>query len=353
MVQRRPGINLARPVDAGRGFHDLLVIGDPARHAADGEHHREHLHRDADRAHDDAAVEVHVRIQLALDEVGIAQGRFLQVLGNVQQRVADMELGQHVVAGLLDDLGARVVILIDPVAEAHQPLAAVLVLGRGDELRAVVARLVNLLEHFQHRLVGAAVQRTPQRANPGRRAGEQIRPARRHHAHRRRRAVLLVVGVQQEDQVQRFDRLGLQVIILVRQREHHVQEVRRVLQFGLRVNGRQPARFAIRRTPQSSAPWTAGARPAPRSCPASGPSTAPGWKQLVALIIAERMAIGWAWGGKPSKWYFMASFSSSFSVSRSEKRRSSALVGSLPMMIRWATSMNVDFSASSSIGMPR
>jgi hypothetical protein len=38
----------------------------------------------------------------------------------------------------------------------------------------------------------------------------------------------------------------LEIIVLERQREHHVQEVRRVLQIGLRVIGRQPARLAIR-----------------------------------------------------------------------------------------------------------
>src|SRR5437763_1396811 len=40
----------------------------------------------------------------------------------------------------------------------------------------------------------------------------------------------------------------------------------------------------------------------------------------------------------------MASYNSSFWVSRSEKARSCALLGSLPMMIRWATSMKVHFS---------
>ena len=210
-------------------FHDFLVIGNPARHAADGEHHREHLHRNADGAHDDAAVEVHVRIELALDEIGILQRGFLEVLGDVEQRIVEIQFGQHVVAGLLDDLGARIVILVDAVAEAHQPLAAVLVLGGGDELRAVVAGLVNVLQHLEHRLVGAAVQRTPQGADAGGGAGEQVRLAGGHHAHRRGRAVLLVIGVQQEDQVQRLHDLGLQLVILVRQREHHVQEVRRVL----------------------------------------------------------------------------------------------------------------------------
>src|ERR1700690_467727 len=39
MIQGGSGINLPRPIDAGRRFHDLLVVGDPTRHAADGEHH--------------------------------------------------------------------------------------------------------------------------------------------------------------------------------------------------------------------------------------------------------------------------------------------------------------------------
>src|ERR1017187_7191735 len=81
MVQGRPGVNLARPVDARGGLHDLLVIGNPPRHAADGEHYREHLHRNANCAHDDAAVEVHIGIQLALDEVRIAESRFLEEIG--------------------------------------------------------------------------------------------------------------------------------------------------------------------------------------------------------------------------------------------------------------------------------
>ena len=126
----------------------------------------------------------------------------------------DVQLGQHFVAGPLDDLGARIVVLIDAVAEAHQPLAAVLVLGRGDEPRAVVAGLVDFFQHLEHGLVGAAVERAPEGANAGRRAGKQIRPAGGHHAHGRGRAVLLVVGVQQENQVQRLDRLRLQLVVL-------------------------------------------------------------------------------------------------------------------------------------------
>jgi hypothetical protein len=48
-----------------------------------------------------------------------------------------------------------------------------------------------------------------------------------------------------EDQIERLDHFRLQLVILVRQREHHVQEVRRVFVFGLRIIDGQPARLAI------------------------------------------------------------------------------------------------------------
>jgi hypothetical protein len=68
-------------------------VGDPAGHAADGEHDGEHVGGDADGAHDDAAVEVHVGIELALDEVGVGEGDLLQPAGDVQQRVVDRSFG--------------------------------------------------------------------------------------------------------------------------------------------------------------------------------------------------------------------------------------------------------------------
>ena len=104
---------------------------------------------------------------------------------------------------------------------------------------------MNFLQHFDHRLVRAAVQRPPQRAHARGATGEQVRLARRHHAHGGGGAILLVVRVQQENQIQRLDHLRLQFKILVRRREQHVQEVRRVFVGLLRINQRQPARLAI------------------------------------------------------------------------------------------------------------
>ena len=68
-----------------------------------------------------------------LDEIRILERRLLQFFGDVQQRIVDVQLEQNIVAGFLDDFGARIVILVNAVAEAHEPLAAVFVLGRRDE----------------------------------------------------------------------------------------------------------------------------------------------------------------------------------------------------------------------------
>ena len=71
------------------------------------------------------------------------------------------------VALLLDDLGARIVVFVHTMTEAHQSLAACFVLGRSDELRAVITAQVNLSEHFDHCLVGSSVQWSPKGADTG------------------------------------------------------------------------------------------------------------------------------------------------------------------------------------------
>src|SRR5262245_13409922 len=64
------GVDLARPTDARVGvLAHLEPVRDPAGQAPEREHHREHVHGDADRLVDHARVEVDVRVELALDEV--------------------------------------------------------------------------------------------------------------------------------------------------------------------------------------------------------------------------------------------------------------------------------------------
>jgi hypothetical protein len=98
----------------------LPPLRDPPGQPAEGEHDGEHLGGDAHRAVDDAAVEVDVRVELALDEVLVGQRHLLEALGDVEERVAGAQLGEHLVGGDLEDLRPRVEVLVDAVAEAHQ-----------------------------------------------------------------------------------------------------------------------------------------------------------------------------------------------------------------------------------------
>src|SRR5262249_2105902 len=70
----------------GVHFHP---VGDPARQTSDGEEDGEHVQRDAHRAVDDAAIEIDVWVELALDEVFVLEGSGFELLGNIEDRVAD------------------------------------------------------------------------------------------------------------------------------------------------------------------------------------------------------------------------------------------------------------------------
>ena len=87
---------------------------------------------------------------------------------------------------LLHDRRARVVVLVDAVAEAHQLDAGLLVLDPLHERVDVAAVVVDALEHLEHCLVGAAVQRAEESVDTGGDRGEQVGVARADHAHGRR-----------------------------------------------------------------------------------------------------------------------------------------------------------------------
>ena len=83
----------------------------------------------------------------------------------------------------------------------------------------------DFLQHAQHRFVGAAVQRAVERR---RRAGQRrvridVRAA--DAAHRAGRAVLLVVGVQDEQHVERALERRVRLVLHLGHLEQHVQEV--------------------------------------------------------------------------------------------------------------------------------
>src|SRR5690606_38264876 len=90
---RVPGVDLAR---ASAPELRIILLLQPARDqaggAGDGEHHREHRGRDAQRLVDDARVESDVRVQLALHEVVVLDRRLLEPHRDLEHRVVGAEL---------------------------------------------------------------------------------------------------------------------------------------------------------------------------------------------------------------------------------------------------------------------
>ena len=148
--------------------------------------------------------------------------------------------------GLADDLGARIEILVDAMAEAHEPEMARLVLRHRQVLRNVLDR-ADLLEHREHRLVGAAVRRSPQRRHAGRDGGIRVGAGAAGQAHGRGAGVLLVVGVQDEQQIERLGGDRIDLVVLARHREEHVQHVGAVIEIVARIDERLAERVLVRR----------------------------------------------------------------------------------------------------------
>src|SRR3546814_1300881 len=74
--------------------------------------------------------------------------------------------------GLLHHRGARIIVLVNPVAKAHQAERIVLVLGAGDIFRNPVGR-ANFPQHVERSLVRAAMRRAPQTRSEERRVGKE------------------------------------------------------------------------------------------------------------------------------------------------------------------------------------
>ena len=127
--------------------------------------------------------------------------------------------------GLLNDRGARVIILVHAVSEAHEPHAGFLVLHPVHKVGGIAALSVNLVQHFQHSLVGTTVERARQCVDAGCHRHKHVGLRGGDHTHRGGGAVLLVVGVQDEQLVKGFDQERINVIWLCGEAEHHAQEV--------------------------------------------------------------------------------------------------------------------------------
>lgn len=128
-------------------------MGQPSDDSGNHEEHGEHVSGESHGFVDDAAVEVNVGIQLSLDEVGIRKGDSFQLNSDLNQLLFSSNL-EDLLSDLFDDLGTRVVVLVDSVTETVEE--SLLVLDIFDELRDV-GLLADGLQHAQHCLVGASV----------------------------------------------------------------------------------------------------------------------------------------------------------------------------------------------------
>ena len=216
----------------------FLPVGDPAGQTADGKHHGKHVRRDAHRAVENARVEVHVRVELARDEVVVLQGGFFELDGNVQQRVVHVLAFEHLVHEFLEYLGARVVALVHAVTKAGEPERVVLVFRLVHHLLDGHAALLDAEQRFEYGLVRTAVERAPQSTDAGADTRVKVRLRAAHHTHGRRGAVLLVVGMHNEERVERLFHNRIRVVRAGLTAEHHVQEVAAVAAFRFRVHER-------------------------------------------------------------------------------------------------------------------
>mmetsp|Transcript_1482 Transcript_1482/g.5242 ORF Transcript_1482/g.5242 Transcript_1482/m.5242 type:complete len:298 (-) Transcript_1482:394-1287(-) len=205
-------------------LHLLLPVREPSCGAGDGEEDREHVGREAHCLVDEARVEVHVGEELARGKVLVRQRLSLQLRRHFHELVAAQQL-EHLLAEFADDLGARVVGLVEAVTEAHE--AAAFRLDVLEELRHIVGT-ADLGQHPQHRLVGTAVPRAVEGPCSTRDGGVGVHQRRAHLPHGGGGAVQLVVGVEDEELVEHAGEHRVGRVVHLRERVEHVEEVLRV-----------------------------------------------------------------------------------------------------------------------------
>src|SRR4029453_16139368 len=80
----------------------FLPLGEPAARPGNGEEHGEHFHREAHGLVDEPGIEVHVRIELARDEILVLERDPLELEGHGEERAGPGHL-EHLVGHALDD----------------------------------------------------------------------------------------------------------------------------------------------------------------------------------------------------------------------------------------------------------
>ena len=222
----------------------LFPVGDPADGTRHGENHGKHRRRNTHRFQNNAGVEIDVRIEFALDKVGVVQRDMLQLHRHFQQVILHAQLVQHFMAGLTHHGGARVVVLVNAVTKAHQAERVVFIFRAAHKFRNMLNG-ADLFQHTQSRFVRAAVRRSPQRGDARGDTGERVGAGRACGAHGRRRGVLLMVGVQDKNTVHGAFQHRVHLVLFARGGEHHMQEVAGVGEIVARINERLTDRIFV------------------------------------------------------------------------------------------------------------
>ena len=79
----------------------------------------------------------------------------------------DAKCVENIVTSYLDDSGTWVKVLVNPVSKAHQAERIRLVLGLVEPFLSIATVVLDVLEHFDHFLVGTTVEGTPERRYAG------------------------------------------------------------------------------------------------------------------------------------------------------------------------------------------
>ena len=198
--------------------------------------------------HDDATIEIDVGVELAVDEIGILEGLLFEAAGDVEERVLDVEFLEDGFADALKHFGAGVVILVNAVAEAHRGVRRFPSAWR---VRCALcaacseATLMDLIEHFEDFNIRPAMERTPEGTHAGRDAGKHVGFAGADHADGAGGAILLVIGMEDENEVQGVLDFRIGLVIVVGHREHHVKQVAAIAPLWMRINIRQALHAAV------------------------------------------------------------------------------------------------------------
>src|SRR5260370_3754041 len=113
-------VDLAWPRNFLLGIEEhLFPLRDPAGSARNREQNGKHGHRETHRLINQAGVEIHVGIELALDEVFIFEGDPFAFEGDFEERALAHQI-ENFVTNTLNDAGARIGPCVNALAESHE-----------------------------------------------------------------------------------------------------------------------------------------------------------------------------------------------------------------------------------------